>query len=155
MTVSSKTFGEESRAVLAIDPGGRRMGLARVGPSGLVQPTGVWAYRGLRTTARLLRDEMQRIGAGVCVIGLPTNVDGEETGACRRSRALGAAMEELGLKVSYQEEYLSSHEARRRAREIGRKSTEAIDDLAAVVILEDYLERLKRSGNQENPDAFS
>jgi len=130
--------------VLAVDPGGKRVGLAFAGREGLVRPLDVWRYSGVDVCARRLVEEMERLGAEVCVMGLPTGADGRETPACRRSRALGKALANLGVRVHYQEEYLSSHAARERAQGIGRKPGRPIDDLAAAIILEDYLECRKR-----------
>ena len=127
---------------LGVDPGGRRVGLA-IGDdeSGVVSPVAIFPYRGVDGTAKLLVDEATRQGAGVIVIGLPTNSDGEETTACRRSRALASAVRALGSRAALQPEYLSSREATDRARARGRHRDSGIDDLAAAVILEDFLAR--------------
>ena len=126
--------------VLAVDPGGRRLGLA-VGDeaTGVVSPVGVVPYPGLEGAVDLILDEAERLGAGRVVIGLPTDVDGGRTDACRRSELLARTLVERGIGVSLQREYLTSDEARRRARERGRHRQEAIDDLAAQVILEEHL----------------
>jgi RNase H-fold protein (predicted Holliday junction resolvase) len=73
------------------------------------------------------------------VVGLPTTADGAETPACRRSHALADALRERGLEVELQPEHLSSNEARRRARDAGLDRAQAVDHLAAAVILEDFL----------------
>ena len=77
----------------------------------------------------------------------PTDADGAETPACARSHALARTLSERGLAVSLQPEHLSSHEARRRARAIGRKRDRPVDDLAAAVILEDHLTSAGRRGS--------
>ena len=84
-------------------------------------------------------DEVDRLGVGRVVIGLPTNAAGGETPACRRSRALAEALCAAGAEVVLQPEFLSSREAADRARAAGRPRSAGIDDLAAAVILEDFM----------------
>jgi putative Holliday junction resolvase len=128
--------------VIGIDPGGKRLGLA-VGDttSGLATPLGVIPYGGRADAASSIAATMTENESEIAIIGLPTNVDGEETPACRRSHAMAEALAELGLDVVLQPEYLSTDEARRRARAMGRRSSRPVDDLAAQVILEEYFER--------------
>lgn len=125
---------------LGVDPGGKRVGIA-VGDdeTGLASPVAVIPYRGVLATSEALCCEVARFEAASVVIGLPTDVNGEETAACRRSRALAAAIEDAGVRTSFQPEYLTTHEARERARLCGRPREAAIDDLAALVLLEEFL----------------
>lgn len=124
---------------LSIDPGAKRFGLA-VGDdrSGVVTPLEVLSYRGREKAVVVIAEFLARHAAEIVVVGLPTNADGEETPACARSHALVRALAEDGINTALQAEYLSSNEARRRARIAGRKPGDPIDDLAACVILEDF-----------------
>ena len=54
---------------------------------------------------------------------------------------------ERGIDTRLQPEHLSTVEARRRARAAGRRRGEPVDDLAAQIILEEYLAR--RAGEAE------
>ena len=132
---------------LAVDPGGRRIGLA-LGDSttGVVSPLKVCVYEGCSHTALLLRDIVKELQVAIVVVGLPTNADGEETPACRRSHVLKTALTALGLVVELAPEHLSTREARQRAREAGRPASQPVDDIAAQVVLEDFLWRIKREG---------
>ena len=125
---------------LGVDPGGRRFGLA-VGDdrTGLVFPVGIHPYHGVDATAAHLRLEAQQREAETIVLGLPTSQDGDETPACRRTRALAQALAGLGCRVALQPEVLSTRAARERARDLGRARSAPVDDLAAQVILEDFL----------------
>lgn len=126
--------------ILAIDPGGSRVGVARGDDeTGLVSPLTVMDYTKRSTVVAEIAELAASHRADRIVIGLPTNSNGEDTPACARSRALAADFEELGFTVFLQPEYLSTNEARRRAREIGRRRNEPVDDLAAQIILEEYL----------------
>lgn len=128
--------------MLGVDPGGRRFGLALGDDdTGLVIPLGVHPHRGVEATAAWLHAEAHARGAGLIVLGLPTSEEGDETPACRRTRALADALASLGSNTDLQPELLSTHEARERARDLARPRSAPVDDLAAQIILEDYLAR--------------
>ena len=127
---------------LGVDPGGRRFGLAFGDDAiALVIPLGVYPYQGLETTAAQVRTEALNREVDLIVLGLPTSENGEETPACRRTHARAEALTAVGSGVALQPEFLSTHAARDRARDLGRPRSAPIDDLAAQVILEDYLAR--------------
>lgn len=121
------------------------MGLA-VGDdaSGVVAPLAVIGYSGVAAAARTIAETAGRLGAESVVIGLPTGADGAAAPAARRSHLLAEAVTALGLQVFLQSERLSTDEARRRARECARGRREAVDDLAAQVVLEEYLGEVRR-----------
>ncbi len=146
MKPSADTRLSSDRILLAVDPGGRKTGLARRGASGIITPIGIIESRHLDQGVDRIAAEIDSSGAELCIIGLPLDAEGRETGGCRRSRALGRALEERGYRVHYQPEYLTTHEARERAREIGRPASAPVDDLAAVILLEDYLAHPARGG---------
>jgi len=125
---------------LGVDPGGKKVGLA-VGDdrTGFVSPLEVVASEGAAAVAGLIAATAARVGAGLVVIGVPTLADGSSGPAARRSEALAHTLRELGLEVAFQSEYLTTNEARRRARAAGRRTGTPVDDLAAQIILEDYL----------------
>lgn len=136
--------------VLGVDPGGQRFGLAVAdAATGTVTPLEVVRYGGVHAAAAVIAAVAARHGAARVVVGLPTSADGDETPACRRSHALAAAIAGLGLVVELQPEYLTSDEARRRAREAGRPVGRPVDDLAAQVILEDYLAGIRTTPGRE------
>ncbi len=134
---------------LGVDLGGKRLGLA-VGDdaTGVATPLEVVPYRGVQAAAEMLVAAARRHGAERVVIGLPTRADGTETPACRRSHAVAAAVAELGLEVRLQPEYLSTDEARRRARAAGLPGDRPVDHLAAQVIVEDHLQS---NGRRDRP----
>lgn len=125
---------------LAVDPGGRRLGLA-VGDNetGVASALTVVPYRGVTEAADLIVQRASAMGAGCVVVGLPTLEGGEETPACRRSHALAEAVSARGLRVVLQREHLTTNEARRRARTIGLPADRPVDHLAAQVLLEEFL----------------
>lgn len=116
--------------------------------TGVASPLAVVAYGGVAAAAGLIAEVASDNRAELVVIGLPSSADGSESPAARRSRRLAEALGDLGLEVALQSEYLSTVEARARARDAGRRPGRPVDDLAAVVILEEYLERLAAAGRE-------
>ena len=132
-----------SMRYLAVDPGGKRVGLAfGDDATGVVTPLEIIAYAGLADCSRAIAAAAERHRADRVVIGLPTDADGNRTPACRRSEALARRLEERGLEVVFQPEFMTTTEARRRARETGVPRANPIDHLAAQVLLEEHLARI-------------
>ncbi len=123
-----------------MDPGGRRLGLA-VGDdgTGVVTPLETVEVSGVADSAELVAAAAARHRAARVVIGLPVAADGSRTPACRRSEALAEALTNRGVDVVLAPEYLSTDEARRRAREAGLPRGRPIDHIAAAVLLEDHM----------------
>jgi RNase H-fold protein (predicted Holliday junction resolvase) len=123
------------------------MGLA-VGDrrTGVVTPLEVVPYDGVAGAAGRIAAAARRLEAGTVVVGWPTDADGGRTAACRRSELLAEALRGHGLEVVLQPEFLTTDEARRRARDAGLAATAAVDHLAAQVLLEEYLAVSARAG---------
>jgi putative Holliday junction resolvase len=125
---------------LGVDPGGKRVGLA-VGDdtTGVVSPLEIIPYQGVERAAQKIADFAAKVGAVRVVLGLPTLEDGSRGSASRRTERLAEALASLGVDIALQSEFLSTNEARRRARAAGRRSRQAVDDIAAQVLLEEYI----------------
>ena len=122
------------------------MGLA-VGDdhTGVVSPLKVVPYDGVdRAVSRIIKTASD-IGAERIVLGLPSLADGSSGASARRSEQLAEALEARGVDVTLHGEYLSTNEARRRARAGGRDPRRPVDDIAAQVVLEDFLQSLARA----------
>ena len=81
--------------------------------------------------------------ATVAVLGLPRNMDGSEGWQARKTREFGEALEQHGLDVVYWDERLTTRAAERLLIEGGvkrRKRVGAKDQIAAVLILQGYLD---------------
>ena len=76
------------------------------------------------------------------IVGLPIELDGTEGRSARLARQVGNEIQSItGLPTEYQDEQYSTLEAERRLRESGKNSREQkqmIDQVAAMVILEDW-----------------
>ena len=80
------------------------------------------------------------------VLGLPKNMDGTSGASVTRSKAYGKRLEEkFGLPVHYSDERLTTIESRRVLVEDAgihdrKKRKQVIDQMAAVLILQNYLD---------------
>ena len=80
------------------------------------------------------------------VLGLPKNMDGTSGSSGARSKAYGKRLEEkFGLPVHYSDERLTTIESRRVLVEDAgihdrKKRKQVIDQMAAVLILQNYLD---------------
>ena len=154
--------------ILGLDVGERRIGVAaadseaRVAlPIGVVERTD--AAADAAAIARLIEEQK----AGALVLGLPISLNGSLGPQAQVVRAFGDELAaRLGLPVEYWDERLSTVEAQRRLAPPGgrgrqRKQSRStkgrqaprgrLDALAAVIILQSYLDR--RAGGGSPPPA--
>lgn len=95
-----------------------------------------------RTLARIqeLAEEYQVCGI---VLGLPLRIDGSEGSRCEKTRQFGTLVEKrLAVPVFYQDERLTTREAYEVMHTTGvrrEKKRDYVDEIAAMIILEDYL----------------
>ncbi|MCS7042619.1 MAG: Holliday junction resolvase RuvX [Bryobacteraceae bacterium] len=136
--------------ILALDIGQRRIGLAIAVEGSAAHGLAALSRRSAAEDIARLKRIAEERGVQRFVVGLPLNMDGSESEMTRRVRAFAERLaRETGIEVAYQDERLTSFEAEQRLRERGmslRKMLEAkrrgaVDELAAVLILEDYLRR--------------
>ena len=85
---------------------------------------------------------------GVVVIGIPVREDGSEGRIAKDARFLGGKLAALrpGLRVEYADEAYTTVEAEERLRERGmdsRAQRSVIDSVAAQVLLEGWLDRVR------------
>lgn len=137
--------------VLGLDVGKRRIGAALAeGELGVVT--------GLETLARrTLRDDVERlaalagiVGATRVVVGLPLHMDGGESAMAKEARRVaGRLAEVLPVPVEMHDERLTSVAAEERLaargwslkRLLAEKKKGAVDQMAARILLEDWLTR--------------
>ena len=135
--------------VLAIDPGSRRVGLALSDESRrLASPLRTLQAEPAETLSERLAAVVREVGAVEVVVGLPRNLDGSSGEAAASARGLAEELKRsTRLPVSLQDERLSSVAAERHlvgqgVRRDKRKGL--VDQLAATLILESFLERKRR-----------
>lgn len=132
---------EQHRRVLALDPGGRRVGLAVSDPLGITaQGLDTFDRRRDGDLLAHLREIVTKYDVGRIIVGYPLSLAGRETDATRAAtRLAGQLRRELRLPVDLWDERLSSAEAQRTLAGT-RAGKGAVDRLAAVLILQGYLD---------------
>jgi putative Holliday junction resolvase len=138
-------------AVLGIDLGSRRIGLAISDPDGRVAlPAGTLESRGRAADLVAIRSIALERGVKRVVVGLPLHMDGRAGPEAEAARAFADALARAtGLPVETLDERWTTREAERTLREVGdggrRKRRGAADTLAATLLLRTFLERLARA----------
>lgn len=136
--------------ILALDVGQRRIGLAIALESGMAHGLAALQRRSPAADIERLKRIAEERRVERFVVGLPLNMDGTESAMTREVRSFAERLaRETGLEVVYQDERLTSFEAEQRLQQRGmslKKMLEAkrrgtVDELAAILILEDYLRR--------------
>lgn len=135
--------------ILAIDYGRKRCGLAVTDPLRIVAtPLATVAPAAL---SAYLKDYMARETVDEIVVGLPTTMKGEASDSMRYiTPALGRLRKDFpNVKFTMWDERFTSTLAHRAMLEAGykksdRQNKEAIDRMAAVIILNGYLSALPR-----------
>jgi len=145
--------------ILAIDYGQKRMGLALSDEAGIAaRPFETWTRINRRRDLARLRDLVRKEGVRRIVIGLPLHLDGTPSEISEEAKRFAVRVEKaLGLPVEMMDERLSSWEAKQtisatnsRPRVRGADSGRAagrkvpLDDVAAAIILRDYLAQARR-----------
>jgi len=150
MTLSTRStvpFASPSGRILAIDYGEKRIGLAISDEMGLTaQPLQTLQRTNRRNDIRRLREIARKSSVRRIVVGHPVHLDGTESEmAAEATRFAARLRKELGLPVELADERLSSWEAEQVLAEAGKKKQvgDAVDHVAAAVILRDYLARAK------------
>jgi putative Holliday junction resolvase len=133
------------RRVLALDVGKKRIGLAVSDELGLTA-------QGLETLQRnRIRDDLsrleelsERLNVGTLLIGKPLHMSGDESRQSEYTREFAERLAlQTSLPVVFWDERLTSAEAERILRETGAsldQKKRSVDRLAAVLLLESYLE---------------
>jgi putative Holliday junction resolvase len=135
--------------VLALDVGARRIGLA------ISDALGITA-QGLDTLERTnIREDLGRLEAiardrevSLILVGHPLHMSGREGRQAQYVRDFADRLKErIGIPVQFWDERLTTVQAGRVLRESGisiRKRAKAVDRLAAVLLLESYLDSSAR-----------
>jgi putative holliday junction resolvase len=146
---SSEPWPDEGRLV-GIDYGTVRIGLAICDPTRhWVNPLTTYNRRNERLDAKYFKQVVSREGIVGWVIGLPIHCDGKESQKSTEVRAFAEWLQGLsGLPYRFVDERFSTAMATRllRPAELTKKKTKAnIDRVAAMVILESFLEAKRYS----------
>jgi putative Holliday junction resolvase len=143
---------------LAIDYGKKRLGLALSDEFGITsRPFATWTRINRRRDLARLRDLVRQETIRRIVVGLPLHLDGTPSEMSEEARSFALRVEKaIGLPVEMVDERLSSWEAQETVSQIkpskrprsssGRgepTKKNPIDDIAAAIILREYLDRAR------------
>jgi putative Holliday junction resolvase len=147
----SKSYKEDLKLqaepgrILAIDPGERRLGVAISDPTQTIaSPLVVLKSLSMREDAQAILDIAIEQGAVLIIVGQPLHWDGTESLQAEGSKKLVELLQELGsIPVNLADEYGTTQAARstRLKMNVRRdKRSGHLDDLAATILLQHYLE---------------
>jgi len=132
--------------LMGLDLGGRRIGVAVSDPSRvLARGIEVIERRSMEKDLEAIAHLAEEYEVEAIVVGFPRRLNGTAGEEAKKAEAFAAQIEaHLGLPVILWDERLSTVRAARALAEGGkRKRRLGIDAVAAVVILQDYLDSLK------------
>lgn len=137
------------RRILAIDYGRKRIGLALSDELGLTaQPLATFLRTNRRNDLRRLREICRKHAVARILVGHPLHMTGESSPMAEEAALFAARLQkDLGIEVELVDERLTSWEAAQTMAEVkssSRRKRAPIDDVAAAVLLRDYLEHKKQ-----------
>lgn len=134
---------------LGVDVGTARVGVARCDPDGLLATPVETVPRTADAVARV-RAIAAEENAVALYVGLPISLSGNETSSTADARAFAAELAASGdLPVQLVDERLSTVSAHAALRQSGRSqrgSRGIVDQIAAVILLQNALDVEKRTG---------
>jgi putative Holliday junction resolvase len=145
-----------ARRVLALDVGGKRIGVALSDPGGsFAMPlTTLQAAPHARALARIVELVAEYVIDEV-VVGLPLTLSGEVGPQARVVQAFAEELEQaLGCPVLLFDERLTTAVAEQMMRDMGLKPEKRkarIDEIAATIILQDYLDHQRGQRGYNDP----
>lgn len=150
--VSSQQLIKSGR-VLALDVGSKTIGLAVSDGLGITaQGLDTIRRKNKRTDLAALKSVIEQYGVSEMVVGLPLRMSGQEGTQSGKIREFVTVLEkEFAIPIHLMDERLTSVEANRVLRESEmsiKKRAGAVDRLAAVLILQSFLEL---QNHQERP----
>jgi putative Holliday junction resolvase len=133
--------------ILAVDPGEKRIGIAISDPSGTIaSPLTVLSHVSRQLDAAAITQIAHEYNVKMIIIGQSVDENGTSTPQSRRADRLGEAIKmQSDLPIIMWDESFSTLEARNARIQMGttRKKREGhLDDLAAAVILQSYLDSI-------------
>jgi len=132
---------------MALDVGFKRIGVALSDPLKLTaQPHEVIFRKSNRETFEKLLKTIEEKNVGTVVIGLPLNSKGEKTKIAEKIEKFASKLKEFlkehgknDVKIVFTDESFSTAEAEELMNSLNRKR-EFLDDIAAALILKEWLE---------------
>lgn len=132
------------KRILALDVGDRRIGVAVSDPLGITaQPVGMVERVGWGPDIQKIQGWAAQYDTDTLLCGLPLNMDGTAGPQAQKVRAFARQLEKAGFHMLFWDERMTTVTAERALIEGGvrrRKRRGVIDQTAAVIILQAYLD---------------
>lgn len=135
----------EPGRILAVDPGEKRLGIAISDPTQTIaSPLMILISRSMKKDAQVILKTACDQGAVLIVIGQPLHWDGSDSAQAEESRKLAGLLQDMGtIPVVLSDEFGTTQAARdtRLRMNVSRgKRSGHLDDLAATILLQNYLD---------------
>jgi putative Holliday junction resolvase len=128
-----------TKVMLAFDYGSRRIGVATLGGE-YSSPTALKTLQNTDNLDNEIKEIIKSYKPKKIIVGLPRNLDGEETGQSKLCREFAGRLEKHKVPIVLYDETLSTERASSRLgplKPIARRNL--LDSMAAQIILEDYI----------------
>lgn len=140
--------------LIALDVGDRRIGIAVSDPLGITaQPVETYTRVGYGPDVRHIGEIAQRYATRQILCGLPRNMDGTEGFQVQKVRDFAAQLTDAGFHVSFYDERMTTVLAEGALLEADMRRGDRkkkVDMVAAVMILQSYLDAQAAKARQEN-----
>jgi len=142
---------------MALDVGEKRIGVALSDPEGiLASPHRIIDSAGIEADVALVLAIAEEHEAGRIVVGLPVSLDGQEHGQAAKIREFAAGLAARSpLPLVFQDERYSTVTADNLRRESGKRrgrQRQHLDDAAAAVFLQEYLDQQRDIAHPDSED---
>lgn len=136
--------------IAAVDLGKARTGIAVCDKTEfLASPHTVIFEKSPEKLFEKVKETVVNLKAEIVVVGLPKNMDGSEGESAQNARAFAERLHnETGFQVDLQDERgttITAHNFLNDTNTRGKKRKNVVDEVAATIILQNYLDKRKNS----------
>lgn len=142
--------GEKQMIIMSVDLGKARTGIAVCDKTEfLASPYKVIFEKSPNKLPDKVAEAVQETKAELIVVGLPKNMDGSEGESAINAREFASKLTELtGIETVMQDERgttITAHNFLNTTNTRGKKRKNVVDEVAATIILQNYLDKRKLS----------
>lgn len=145
MVHATATSDPKPRRILAIDYGRKKIGLALSDELGLTsQPLMIFVRTNRQLDLRRLREICHQYAVTYLIVGYPLHITGEAGEMAHESSRFAERLNKhLGIPTELVDERLTTWEAKQAMLAAGssRQKHGSLDDVAAAILLRDYLQK--------------
>jgi len=132
---------------MCIDYGEVRIGIALSDPLQIISTPFLVISNDEDTLFQKIIDIIRTENVGKIILGLPLNLDGDDTDKTRQVRKFAVHLKEkISIPLVFWDERYSTVEANKALKKMGydtKQSRQVVDKVAASIILQDYMDNNK------------